>query len=176
VLRPCDANETAVAWKVAIEMRDAPVTLVLTRQEVPTLDRTKFISADGLRRGAYVLDDDGDASPALILVGTGSEVQLVVGAAQQLRGQGIAVRCVSMPSWELFEAQSRDYRDSVLPPTVKARLAVEAGSPQGWARYVGDAGDVIGVTTFGASAPGDTNLENYGFTVDNVVARALRLL
>jgi transketolase len=176
VLRPCDANETAVAWKVAIEMRDAPVTLVLTRQEVPTLDRTKFNSADGLRRGAYVLDDDGDASPALILVGTGSEVQLVVGAAQQLREQGIAVRCVSMPSWELFEAQSRDYRDSVLPPTVKARLAVEAGSPQGWARYVGDAGDVIGVTTFGASAPGDTNLENYGFTVDNVVARALRLL
>ena len=176
VIRPGDANETAVAWQVAVETRDAPVTLVLTRQKVPTLDRSRYNAADGLRRGAYVLDDDGDASPALILIGTGSELHLVADAAQRLRGQGVAVRCVSMPSWELFEAQPREYRDSVLPRAVKARLAVEAGSPQGWCRYVGDAGDVLGVTTFGASAPGPTNMEQYGFTVDNVVARALALL
>jgi transketolase len=176
VIRPCDANETAEAWRVAIEMREAPVTLVFTRQALPTLDRSRFAAADGLRRGAYVLDDDGGASPALLLVASGSEVQLIVAAAQRLRAQDIAVRCVSMPSWELFEAQSREYRDSVLPPSVRARLAVEAGSPQGWSRYVGDGGDVIGVDTFGASAPGDTNLREYGFTVDNVCARALALL
>ncbi len=176
VIRPCDANETAVAWQVAVEPRDTPVTLVLTRQKVPTLDRDAFRSAEGLRRGAYVLDDDGAASPALLLVASGSEVHLIVEAARRLRAQGIAVRCVSMPSWELFEAQDRGYRDSVFPPTVKARLAVEAASPLGWRRYVGDGGDVIGVETFGASAPGGTNLERYGFSVENVVRRALDLL
>jgi transketolase len=176
VIRPCDANETAVAWRVAIETREAPVTLVFTRQAVPTLDRSRFAAADGLRRGGYVLDDDGGASPALLLLASGSEVQLIVAAAQRLRAQSIAVRCVSMPSWELFEAQPREYRDSVLPPSVHARLAVEAGSPQGWWRYVGSGGDVLGVDTFGASAPGDTNLREYGFTVDNVCARALALL
>jgi transketolase len=176
VIRPCDANETAAAWRVAIEMRESPVTLVFTRQAVPTLDRSRFAAAEGLRRGAYVLDDDGGASPALLLIASGSEVQLIVAAAQRLRAREIAVRCVSMPSWELFEAQPREYRDSVLPPAVRARLAVEAGSPQGWSRYVGDGGDVIGVDTFGASAPGDTNLREYGFTVDNVCARALALL
>ena len=177
VLRPCDANETAEAWRVAVETRAAPVTLVLTRQKVPTLDRSRYASAAGLRRGAYVLDPgEGDGDPSLILIATGSEVHLVVEAAERLRADGIAVRCVSMPSWELFDAQSPRYRDSVLPPSVKARLAVEAGAPQGWCRYVGDAGDVIGVTTFGASAPGATNLEKYGFTVDNVVARARALL
>ena len=177
VLRPCDANETAEAWRMAVETRTAPVTLVLTRQKVPTLDRSRYASAAGLRRGAYVLDaGEGDGDPSLILIATGSEVHLVVEAAERLRADGIAVRCVSMPSWELFDAQSPRYRDSVLPPSVKARLAVEAGAPQGWCRYVGDAGDVIGVTTFGASAPGATNLEKYGFTVDNVVARARALL
>lgn len=175
VIRPCDANETAEAWRVAVETRAAPVTLVLTRQKVPTLDRAKHAAADGLRRGAYVLDA-GEGDPALILIASGSEVQLIVAAAERLRADGIPVRCVSMPSWELFEAQSPRYRDQVLPPAVKARLAVEAGSPQGWCRYVGDAGDVIGVTAFGASAPGATNLEEYGFTVDNVVARARRLV
>jgi len=177
VLRPCDANETAEAWRVAVETRAAPVTLVLTRQEVPTLDRSRYAAADGLRRGAYVLDAGGGAGdPSLILIASGSEVQLILEAAERLRGDGIAVRCVSMPSWELFEAQSPRYRDSVLPPSVKARLAVEAASPQGWCRYVGDAGDVIAVTTFGASAPGARNLEEYGFTVDNVVARARALI
>ena len=176
VIRPGDANEAAVAWQVALETRDAPVTLVFTRQKVPTLDRNRFASAANLRRGAYVLDDDGGASPALVLIGTGSEVQLVVEATQRLREQGIAARCVSMPSWELFDAQPRDYRDLVLPPGVKARLAVEAASPQGWCRYVGDGGDVVGVTAFGASAPGATNLQRYGFNVENVVAKALALL
>ncbi|MCJ0824874.1 transketolase [Luteimonas sp. 50] len=175
VIRPCDANETAAAWRVAIETRNAPVTLVLTRQAVPTLDRTRFKAADCLCCGAYVLDDD-DTSPALILIASGSEVHLVVEAAQRLRAQEIAVRCVSMPSWELFDAQPREYRDKILPPRVRARLAVEAGATQGWWRYVGDAGDVIGVDRFGASAPGDTNLREYGFTVDNVCNRALALL
>jgi transketolase len=175
VIRPCDANETAVAWRVAIETRNAPVTLVFTRQAVPTLDRTKFAAADNLRCGAYVLDDD-DTSPALILIASGSEVHLIVEAAQRLRTQEIAVRCVSMPSWELFEAQPRAYRDKVLPPKVRARLAVEAGATQGWWRYVGDAGDVIGIDRYGASAPGDTNLREYGFTPDHVCQRALALL
>ena len=176
VIRPCDANETAAAWRVALQTREAPVTLVFTRQAVPTLDRNRFAAADNLARGAYVLDDDGDASPALILIASGSEVQLIVDAAQRLRADGIAVRCVSMPSWELFDAQPRAYRDDVLLPTVRARLAVEAGATQGWWRFVGDAGDVIGVDRFGASAPGDTNLREYGFTVDNVCTRARALL
>ncbi|MEO5565804.1 MAG: transketolase [Luteimonas sp.] len=174
VIRPCDANETAVAWRVAIETRNQPVTLVLTRQAVPTLDRMKFAAADNLRHGAYVLD--GDSNPALILIASGSEVHLITEAALRLRKDGVAVRCVSMPSWELFEAQSREYRDSVLLPAVRARLAVEAGSPQGWSRYVGDGGEVIAVETFGASAPGDTNLLEYGFSVDNVCARAKSVL
>jgi transketolase len=175
VIRPCDANETAAAWRVALETRGAPVTLVFTRQALPTLDRSRFAAADNLRRGGYVLDDDG-TSPALILIASGSEVHLVVEAAQRLRAQEIAVRCVSMPSWELFDAQPREYRDGVLPPKVRARLAVEAGATQGWWRYVGDAGDVIGVDRFGASAPGDTNLREYGFSVDHVCERALKLL
>jgi transketolase len=175
VIRPCDANETAAAWRVALETRDAPVTLVFTRQAVPTLDRSRFAAADNLRRGGYVLDDDG-TSPALILIASGSEVHLVVEAAQRLRAQEIAVRCVSMPSWELFDAQPREYRDSVLPPSVRARLAVEAGATQGWGRYVGDAGEVIGVDRFGASSPGDTNLREYGFSAGHVCERALKLL
>ncbi len=175
VIRPGDANETAVAWRVALEMREAPVTLVLTRQAVPTLDRSRFASADGLRHGAYVLDDGG-ADPALILIASGSEVHLVVDAAQHLRAAGLAVRCVSMPSWELFDAQPREYRDSVLPPSIRARVAVEAGSTQGWSRYVGDSGDVIGIDHFGASAPGDVNLREFGFTVEEVCRRAQAVL
>lgn len=178
VIRPCDANEAAVAWRVAIETRDAPVTLVFCRQDVPTLDRGKLASADGLRKGAYVLSDaiSDEDDPALILIATGSEVHLIVEAAQRLREQGVCVRCVSMPSWELFETQSREYRDSVLPPHITMRLAVEAGVAQGWSRYVGDAGDMLGVDRYGASAPGDTVMEKYGFTVDNVCARARALL
>jgi transketolase len=176
VIRPADANETAAAWRVAIETCDRPVLLALTRQEVPTLDRTKLAPADGLRQGAYVLDDGGTSSPQLILIGTGSEVSLVLQAAQVLRGEGIAVRCVSMPCWELFEAQSREQRERVLPNSVRARVAVELGVAQGWHRYVGDAGAVISVETFGASAPSATVVREYGFTVEAVCAKAREVL
>jgi transketolase len=176
LIRPCDANETAVAWQVAIETRDRPVLLALTRQDVATLDRTLYASAQGLRRGAYVLSDSPGATPRLILIATGSEVGLIVAAAERLRAEGVAVRCVSMPSWELFDAQPESYRDDVLPPTVPARLAVELGIAQGWHRYVGAHGDVLGVDKFGASAPAEVLLAEYGFSVDAVVARARRLL
>ena len=167
-----------MAWRVAIETRDTPVTLVFSRQDVPTLDRQKMASAEGLRRGAYVLDAsaNSDAKADLILIATGSEVHLIVEAAERLRKEGMAVRCVSMPSWELFEAQSNEYRESVLPASVKARLAVEAGVSQGWSRYTGDAGDMLGVDRYGASAPGDTVMAEYGFTVDNVCKRSRALL
>ncbi len=176
VIRPCDANETACAWRVALEMRDRPVALILTRQHVPTLDRTRFAGADGLRRGAYIVSDAPNAKPDLILIATGSEVGLVVAAAQKLQAQKIQVRVVSMPSWELFDAEPREYRDAVLPPSISTRLAVEAGASQGWHRYVGDRGDVLGIDRFGASAPGDVLLREYGFTVENVCRRALALL
>jgi len=176
VIRPGDANETAVAWRVAIEMREGPVVLVLSRQNLPTLDRDRHAPADGLRRGAYVLSDAADGQPELILIASGAEVGLIVAAAQRLRCEGLAVRLVSMPSWELFEAQSQPYRDAVLPPSIPARLAVEAGVSQGWQRYVGDRGDVLGVDRFGASAPGPEMLREYGFSVDNVCQRALALV
>jgi transketolase len=176
VIRPCDANETAVAWCVAVETRNRPVALILTRQDVPTLDRSQFAGADGLRRGAYVLADAPNGKPDIILIATGSEVSLIVAAGQKLTEDGISVRIVSMPSWELFDAQSQEYRDSVLPPTLRARLAVEAGATQGWCKYVGDRGDVIGVDRFGASAPGKVLMREYGFTVDNVCERAMKLI
>jgi transketolase len=176
VIRPCDANEAAVAWRVAIETCGRPVALVLTRQNVPTLDREQVASAEGLWQGGYVLADPPDGKPDLIIVASGSEVSLVLEARRRLQDQGIATRVVSMPSWELFDAQPKVYRDSVLLPGVRARLAVEAGSPQGWHRYVGDAGDVIGVERFGESAPGNVVLREYGFNVDNVMRRALMLL
>src|SRR5664280_110192 len=176
VIRPGDANETAVAWKVAIETRDRPVLLSLTRQNVATLDRGKYASAEGLRRGAYVLSDATDAVPRLILMASGSEVGLVVAAAERLRSDGVAVRVVSMPSWDLFEMQPKSYRDEVLPPQVTARLSVELGVEQGWDRYVGDRGDTLAIDGFGASAPAEVLLDKYGFTVDNVVARARKLL
>jgi transketolase len=176
VIRPGDANETAVAGRVAIETRDRPVALILTRQNVPTLNRSEFASADGLRRGAYILADAPEGNPHIILIASGSEVGLIVAARPALKDRNIAVRLVSMPSWELFEAQSRDYRDSVLPPSVRVRLEVEAGVTQGWHRYVGDHGDVIGVDRFGASAPGPVVMREYGFTVEHVCKRALALL
>ena len=176
VIRPGDANEAAVAWRVVMESRDRPVALILSRQNLPTLDRTRYADAEGLRRGAYVLLDAKDAKPQLILIASGSEVSLIAAAADKLTAQGIAVRCVSMPSWELFEASSREYRESVLPPSITARLAVEAGIAQGWERYVGPAGDVLSVEKFGASAPAAVMLREYGFTVENVCARALALV
>jgi transketolase len=176
VIRPADANETAAAWRVAVTTRDRPVLLVLTRQDVPTLDRGTHPSADGLARGGYVIVGADVAMPDLILIASGSEVSLVVAAAETLGRDGVKVRCVSMPSWDLFEAQPGAYRESVLPPAVTRRLAVEAGATQGWERYVGQAGDVIGIDHFGASAPAGTLLKEFGFSVDNVVARARKLL
>jgi transketolase len=176
LLRPADANETAIAWKIAIEARDRPVLLALTRQDVATLDRSRYASAEGVRRGAYVLSDAGPALPSLILMASGSEVGLILAAAGRLSAEGVAVRCVSVPSWDLFDMQPQSYRDEVLPPQVTARLAVELGVRQGWDRYVGLRGDMLGVDRYGASAPADMLLQKYGFTVDNVVARAKELL
>jgi transketolase len=176
VIRPADANETAIAWQVAIEARHNPTALILTRQKVPTLDRKQFSSANGLRRGAYILADAPKGKPAIILIASGSEVELIVAAKEKLQAQKIPVRIVSMPSWELFAAQSQKYRDSVLPPSIPVRLAVEAGVSQGWDRYIGDAGDMISVEDFGASAPGPVVMQKYGFSVENVCKRALTLL
>jgi len=176
VIRPGDANETAVAWRVALEAGNRPVALVLTRQNVPTLDRTQFAPADGLRHGAYVLADAPNGRPDAILIASGSEVGLIMAARQTLQDQKVLTHVVSMPSWELFDAQPQNYRDQVLLPSIHARLAVEAGAPQGWHRYVGDRGDVLGVDRFGASAPGDVVMHEYGFTVENVCKRTLALL
>ncbi len=175
VIRPGDANETAVAWRVALETRDRPVLLILSRQDVPTLDRSRYASADGLRRGAYVLCDTRGRKPDLILIASGAEVGLIVGAAERLGAEGVTVRCVSMPSWELFDALTQAERDAVLPPSVRARLAVEAGAAQGWHRFVGDAGAVLSVERFGASAPGEVVLREYGFNVEEVCKRARAL-
>jgi transketolase len=176
VIRPADANETAVAWKVALTMKDRPVLLVLTRQDVPTLDRSKHPSANGLANGAYIIGETEHQVPDLILIASGSEVGLITAAADVLDKEGIKVRCVSMPSWDLFDAQPPAYRDAVLPPAVTKRLAVEAGTTLGWERYVGPAGDVIGIDHFGASAPAKVLLKEFGFSADNVVARARKLL
>jgi len=176
VIRPCDANETACSWRVAIETRDRPVALVLTRQDVPTLDRNHYASAEGLRRGAYILAEAANGRPEVILIATGSEVSLIVDARQQLQKQDIQTRLVSMPSWELFDAQTEEYRRSVFPPSIRTRLAVETGATQGWHRYVGEWGDVIGLDHFGASAPGPVLMREYGFTAENVCKRALALL
>jgi transketolase len=176
VIRPCDANETAMAWRVAIETRHRPTALILTRQNVPTLDRSQYASAEGLRQGAYILADAPDGKPDLILIASGSEVALAVEARKRLLDQQVKARVISMPSWELFDVQSRETRDAVLPPSVTARLAVEAGIPQGWHRYVGDKGDVMGLDHFGASAPGGVVMREFGFTVENVCLRALALL
>ena len=175
VIRPADANETAVAWRVALETRDRPTALILTRQNVPTFDRAQFAPADGLRRGGYILADAPGGKPTLILIATGSEVALAMAARERLLAQNIAVRVVSLPCWTLFDAEPQAYRDAVLPPSVGARLAIEAGVPQGWHRYVGERGEVLGVERFGASAPSDVLLREYGFTTDNVCARALAL-
>lgn len=175
VIRPADASETREAWRAAIERRDGPTALILTRQKLPVLDRTELNSSEGLRKGAYVLWESA-ISPELILIGSGSEVHLVLQAGRQLAGKGRKVRVVSMPCWELFDSQSQEYKDSTLPPEVKARLAVEAAAPLGWERWVGSSGDILAVTTFGRSAPGNLILEKYGFTVDNVIVRAEALL
>jgi transketolase len=174
-IRPADANETAVAWRHAVQHKGGPVALALTRQKIPIIDRTKYASADNLEKGAYTLAESSK-SPSIILIGTGSEVQYVLGAYEQLVKENIPARVVSMPSWELFEQQPKEYRDSVISPSVKKRLAVEAGSPMGWHKYVGDAGTIIGIARFGASAPWEILYKEFGFTVENVLAKAKELI
>jgi transketolase len=177
VIRPADANETAVAWKVALERADGPVALLLSRQNIPVLDRDEVAAADRLERGGYVLwDSAAAATPELILIATGAEVPTTLQAAQTLAGDGVNVRVVSMPCVELFEAQSSEYRDEVLPPASTARLAIEPGATIGWWKWVGLDGDVLGLDRFGASAPGTTVLERLGFTDENIAARARALL
>jgi transketolase len=175
VIRPADANETAVAWRVALERRDGPTALALTRQKMPVLVDTDRDPAEMVARGAYVLAESAGV-PDVILIASGSEVHLALEARDLLTSKGVAVRVVSMPSWELFDAQSDSYREVVLPPQVTARLAIEAGVTQGWAKYVGPAGDVVGLERFGASAPYEVLMEQFGFTADAVAERALQLL
>ncbi|MBU6229298.1 MAG: transketolase [Cyanobacteria bacterium REEB459] len=172
VIRPADGTETSAAYKVAVEHRKTPTLIALSRQNLPNLPGA---SVEGVAKGAYIVDDCSGV-PDLILIGTGSEVSLCVKAAEQLRSSGTQVRVVSMPSWELFDAQPASYQESVLPAGVTKRLAVEAGISMGWCRYVGSQGDVVGVDRFGASAPGDLVMEKFGYTVENVVARAQALL
>jgi transketolase len=174
-LRPSDANETVAAWKFAIEYKNGPVALLLTRQKLPTIDRSKYPSADNLVKGAYILIENSSV-PDLILIGTGSEVQLALGAYDQLVKEGVKARVVSMPSWELFERQTKEYRDAVLPPSVKKRIAVEAAVSMGWEKYIGDAGRFVGMHSFGASAPVDAVFKHFGFTVENVVKTAKEIL
>ena len=199
VIRPADSAEVSEAWRIAILRRHAPTALVLTRQKVAVIDRTRFATADGLRRGAYILAEAGEVqspvtreevrtgsgtdraseptvTPKLILIATGSEVSLALEAREKLQAEGIATRVVSMPCCELFDEQPEDYRNEVLPPSVTARLAVEAGVRQGWDRYVGSAGDVVCLDRFGASSPGDVALRELGFNVENVLAKARALL
>jgi transketolase len=176
VLRPADANETIEAWRIAMQHTAGPVGLVLTRQKIPVLDRTTLAPAASTAHGAYVLADTDGSLPELILIATGSEVSLALEAHRQLVEEGVRSRVVSMPSWELFEAQSAEYREAVLPSAVHARVSVEAGSPFGWERYVGLTGAIIGVNRFGASAPGSVVMAEYGFTVAHVVATAKAVL
>ena len=175
VIRPADANETAHAWRVAIEHSDGPVAIVLTRQGLPIIDQEKYTKATALEKGAYILSDP-ENEPDLILISTGSEVQLVLAAQQELKKQNITARVVSMPSWELFEKQDDAYKEKILPKAIRKRLVVEAGSPMGWHKYTTDEGDVIGIDRFGESAPGEEVLQEYGFTVENVVKKAKALV
>jgi transketolase len=172
VLRPADANEVVEAWKLILSLKRQPVALILTRQALPTLDRTRYAPASGVAKGAYVLADADAGKPEVILLATGSEVSLCVSAFEQLKAEGIRARVVSMPSWELFEQQSQAYRESVLPPSVTARVAVEQASTLGWAQYVGTTGAILGMKTFGASAPLKVLQQEFGFTKEHVVAAA----
>jgi len=176
VIRPADANETAHAWKVAIESRTRPTALILSRQNLPTLDRKQYASAENVAKGAYVLKDAENGKPDIILMASGSEVALIIEAAEQLKKEGLQVRIVSFPCWELFEAQDKAYQEAVLPKSITCRLAVEAGIPQGWERYVGGQGDIIGIDQFGVSAPAEEALKHFGFTAENVVSRVKALV
>ncbi len=174
VIRPADANETAMAWRIAIQSKNNPVALILTRQELPVIDRKHFASAEGLYKGAYILEDTPD--PELILIASGSEVSLIMETAKLLKKRKIRVRLISMPSWELFEKQNKEYRDMVLPPAIKKRIVVETGLSQGWERYAGKDGKIISIEDFGTSAPGDVMMREYGFTAEHVYKVSIALL
>ncbi|WNS77268.1 transketolase [Bacillus sp. DTU_2020_1000418_1_SI_GHA_SEK_038] len=176
VIRPADGNETAAAWKLAVESKDKPTALVLTRQDLPTLKGTKETAYDGVSKGAYVVSPASKETADALLIASGSEVSLAVEAQKALEADGISAAVISMPSWDRFEAQSKEYKESVIPKDVKKRLAIEMGSSLGWHRYAGDEGDVLGIDQFGASAPGEKIMAEYGFTVENVVARVKSLL
>jgi transketolase len=172
VLRPADANETAEAWKVVMRLHHEPAVLVLTRQAVPVIDRTRYAPASGVSRGAYVLADAADGQPDVLLLATGSEVALCLDAHERLLDEGIRTRVVSMPSWELFDDQPQEYRDRVLPPSVTARVSVEQASRFGWSKYVGATGHSIGMRSFGASAPLKDLAHKFGFTPEHIMAAA----
>ncbi len=176
VIRPADANEVAEAYRAALALKDHPAALVLTRQNLPTLDRSRYASAAGTARGAYVLSEAAGGAPQVILIGTGSEVGVCLEAQNRLAAEGVRARVVSMPSWELFEAQEQAYRDGVLPPEIRPRVAVEAGVEQGWSKYIGCRGRFVGLGGFGASAPFGQLMKHFGLTADRVVAEALDAL
>ncbi|MCK5176009.1 MAG: transketolase, partial [Planctomycetes bacterium] len=174
VIRPADANETAQAWKYIVENRDRPIAIALTRQGLPVLDQEKYPSAANLAKGGYVLVKP--KKPDLLLIATGSEVKLAIEAAQALAEEGIAAQVVSLPSWELFDEQDDKYKNSVLPPKIRARIGIEAGVRQGWDRYLGDNGVFIGMTSFGASGPGQKCFEKFGITTENIVKAAKKTI
>src|SRR5262249_36737486 len=179
VMRPGDANEVVEAWKYVMKLQNTPGLLCLSRQAMPTLDRTKYASAEGVHRGAYVVADAPSGKPDVLLIGTGSELSLCVDAYEKLKTEGINARVISMPSWEAFEGYCKEhpeYREQVFPSAVKARVSVEAGSPLGWSAYVGPTGTSIGMTTFGASGPVKDVMKYFGFTVERVVAAAEKQL
>jgi transketolase len=176
VIRPADANEAAEAWKAAMARREGPTAVIFTRQAVPVIDRSRFGSAAGLSRGAYILADCVPEQPEVILIATGSEVHLALEAYEQARKEGLRLRVVSMPSWDLFERQAQEYRLQVLPPGVPLRLSIEAGSTLGCHKYVGGRGEALGIDHFGASAPAKVLLEKFGFTVENIMRRIRDLL
>jgi transketolase len=172
VIRPADANEVTEAWKVVLQLHHEPAVLVLTRQAVPTIDRTKYAPASGVARGAYILADAPEGEPEVILIGTGSEVALCLEAYERLKKEGVRARVVSMPSWELFDDQDSDYRETVLPRHIKPRVSVEEASDFGWSKYTGSEGHNICIESFGASAPLKQLLKKFGFSAEKVVAAA----
>jgi transketolase len=176
VIRPSDANETSFAWRAAIQNTKGPTMLVLSRQKLPVIDRNKFSPAEGLMKGAYILSPEQNKKPDVILIATGSEVQIVLEAQAELQKEKIDARVVSMPSWELFRIQEQEYRNKVLPPEVKNRISVEAASPQGWCEWVGDSGKVIGIPNFGTSAPYKEIYQHYGITVKNIVGASIKMV
>jgi transketolase len=176
VVRPADANETAETWRMAMEYKEGPIAIILTRQNVPVIDRTRFNPANGLRKGAYILADSSSVKPEIILMATGSEVHLALEVYERLHNEGIGVRVVNMPSWELFENQPEPYRNEIFPPEITVRMSIEAGVTLGWHKYAGLGGEIVGIDHFGASAPGKTVLKEFGFTSENVLDRIKALL